>query len=102
MDDFYFSLAASVFVGLATTTLWSYTYTLLQHHTDEAFYGRIVAYNDMVFLLSVALISLLIGLLAESGVSLQIITVVLGSGFIIGTLYYGWIQKRFTLKEINL
>jgi len=101
MDNFYFSLAASVIVGLATTTLWSYTYTLLQHHTDEAFYGRIVAYNDMIFLLSVSLISLLIGFLAESGVTLKMITLVLGSGFIIGTLYYGWIQKRFTLNEIN-
>ena len=102
IEDFYLSLAASVIVGLGTTTLWSYTYTLLQQHTDEAFYGRIVAYNDMVFLLSIAVISLLIGLLAESGVTLKIITVLLGSGFIVGVLYYGWIRKHFELKEINL
>ncbi len=100
-ESFYASLAASVIVGLGTTTLWSYTYTLLQFHTDEEFYGRIVAYNDMIFLLGVALISLVIGMLAESGVSLKIITVVLGSGFIVAVFYYGWIQKRFTLKEIN-
>ena len=29
MHDFYLSLIASVIVGLFTTTLWSYTYTLL-------------------------------------------------------------------------
>ncbi len=102
IEDFYLSLAASVMVGLGTTTLWSYTYTLLQQHTDEAFYGRIVAYNDMVFLLSIAVISLLIGLLAESGVTLKVITVLLGNGFIVGVLYYGWIRKHFELKEINL
>jgi len=101
LDSFYASLAASVIVGLGTTTLWSYTYTLLQSHTDEEFYGRIVAYNDMIFLLSVAIISLVIGMLAESGISLKIITMVLGSGFIVAVFYYGWIQKRFTLKEIN-
>ena len=99
MDNFYLSLGASVIVGFGTTTLWSYTYTLLQLHTDEVFYGRIVAYNDMFFLLSVALISLLIGVLAENKISLQMITMALGSGFIVATLYYGWIQKHHILKE---
>ncbi len=101
LPSFYASLAASVLVGLGTTTLWSYTYTLLQHHTDEAFYGRIIAYNDMVFLLSVTLVSLIIGLLADYGLNLQIVAAFLGGGFVLGAGYYQWIQKRFALEEIK-
>lgn len=102
MQDFYSSLAASVVVGLGTTTLWSYTYTLLQHHTDEAFYGRIVAYNDMLFLLTVALVSLLIGTLAELGFSLPSITALLGAAFFGGMFYFIWIRQRFAIKEIRV
>jgi DHA3 family macrolide efflux protein-like MFS transporter len=102
LEDFYASLAASVVVGLGTTTLWSYTYTLLQHHTDEAFYGRIVAYNDMLFLLTVALVSLLIGALAEYGFDLPFITMLLGTAFFAGMGYFIWIRNRFTIKEITV
>lgn len=101
IDDFYFSLAASVVVGFVTTTLWSYTYTLLQHHTRNDFYGRIVAYNDMIFLGVGACASLLIGYLAQSGISLGVITLILGSVFVLAALYYGWIRRRYTLKEIG-
>jgi len=101
IDDFILSLLVSVFVGLGTTTLWSYTYTLLQHHTDPRFYGRIVAYNDMLFLLSASLTSLFIGLMAEQGIALWIITLSLGAGFALAALYYGWILKHYTLKEIE-
>ncbi len=100
LEDFILSLIISLFVGLATTTLWSYTYTLLQHHTDEHYYGRIVAYNDMVFLLTVALVSLLVGTLAELELPLTVITAVLGSGFFVGMGYYRWINRRYEIKEI--
>jgi DHA3 family macrolide efflux protein-like MFS transporter len=102
MENFYASLAASVVVGLGTTTLWSYTYTLLQHHTDEAFYGRIVAYNDMLFLLTVALVSLIIGALAEYGLDLPSITMLLGGAFFAGMFYFAWIRSRFAIKEITV
>ncbi len=101
LKNFGLSLAASVFVGLATTTLWSYTYTLLQHHTDKAFYGRIIAYNDMVFLLTVAAVSLAIGTLADAGVDLRIVTALLGSAFVAGAFYFRWISKHFRLEEIH-
>lgn len=101
LPSFYASLAASVLVGLGTTTLWSYTYTLLQHHTDTAYYGRVVAYNDMAFLLSVAVISLLIGILAEAGINLQAVTALLGGGFILGAGYYRWIVHRHPLEELR-
>ncbi len=99
IEHFYLSLLASVFVGFATTTLWSYTYTLLQHHTDKAYYGRIVAYNDMMFLLTVAIISMAIGYLVESGVSLSTITMLLGSSFVVAALYFVWIKKHYNIRD---
>ncbi len=101
MPHFYLSLLASVLVGLCTTTLWSYTYTLLQHHTDQAYYGRVVAYNDMLFLSVSAAISLVIGLCADAAVSLRVITLMLGLSFIGAMLYYYWLQRHFELKEIH-
>jgi len=102
IEDFYLSLVASVFVGFATTTLWSYTYTLLQHHTDRAYYGRVVAYNDMMFLLTVALVSLGIGYLVELGTALATITMLLGSSFVLAALYFIWIKKRYNIRETVL
>lgn len=101
IDDFYVSMVASVGVGFVTTTLWSYTYTLLQHHTHSDFYGRVIAYNDMMFLGVGAFVSLLIGYLAVFGLSLMMITVLLGSVFAVAALYYRWIQRTYHLKEIE-
>ncbi len=101
IDDFYLSLMASVAVGFVTTTLWSYTYTLLQHHTHSDYYGRVIAYNDMIFLGVGASVSLLIGYLATSGVSLGMITLLLASVFFIASVYYGWIRRHYELMEIE-
>jgi MFS family permease len=101
IDNFYGSLIASVAVGFVTTTLWSYTYTLLQHHTHSDFYGRVVAYNDMIFLGVGAFVSLLIGYLAVMGISLGMITLILGSVFMVASFYYGWIRHTYNLKEIG-
>lgn len=101
IDDFYGSLIASVAVGFVTTTLWSYTYTLLQHHTQYDFYGRVIAYNDMVFLGVGAFVSLLIGYLAVSGVSLAMITLILAAIFLLATLYFGWIRRTYELEELE-
>lgn len=100
MHDFYLSLFASIFVGLFTTTLWSYTYTLLQKNIDAKYYGRIVAYNDMLFLTSATLTSLMIGVLASNAFSLEFIAVVIGLGFLLGALYLSWILKRKNIKEV--
>jgi len=101
MHDFYLSLIASLVVGLFTTTLWSYTYTLLQKNIQEKYYGRIVAYNDMLFLSSAALTSFMIGFLASDGYSLEFITVLIGFGFIFGGLYFTWILKTKKIKDIS-
>ena len=99
IENFYLSLVTSIFVGFATTTLWSYTYTLLQHHTNKEYYGRIVAYNDMMFLLTVALVSIAIGYLVEFGIPLSTITMLLGSSFILAALYFVWIKKNYNIRE---
>ncbi len=100
MKDFYLSLVASVIVGLFSTTLWSYTYTLLQKNIEEKYYGRIVAYNDMLFLSSAAFTSFMIGFLATDGYSLEIITVLIGVGFVVGGIYFAWVIKSQNIKEI--
>ena len=101
MSNFYLSLLASVFVGLFTTTLWSYTYTLLQKNIDEKYYGRIVAYNDMLFLSSAAFTSFMIGYLATHNISLETITILMAGGFVVGGLYFVWILKHNTIEEIG-
>ena len=100
MENFYLSLVASITVGFFTTTLWSYTYTLLQKNIKEKYYGRIVAYNDMLFLSTAAFTSISIGFLATNGFSLKSITFILGSGFVVGGIYFQWILKNHNIKDI--
>ncbi|MBE0513793.1 MFS transporter [Sulfurimonas sp.] len=101
MEDFYMSLFASVIVGLFTTTLWSYTYTLLQKNIEQKYYGRIVAYNDMLFLTSATITSFMIGFLATKGFSLEFITFLIGLGFIVGAVYFRWVLATQNIKEIG-
>lgn len=91
--DFYVSFIGIVLCGLFTTTLWSYTYTLIQYETDEAYYGRVVAYNDMVFMGMSTLVSFIIGALFHFGMTLWMITCCLGLGFVGFGFYWRWIQK---------
>jgi MFS family permease len=102
IQNFYLSLLASVFVGIATTTLWSYSYTLIQHKTDKNFYGRIVAYNDMIFLLMASGTAYLTGELAKAGYSLDQIIKLLAFAFLLSSLYYGWIYKKFLVKNKDI
>ena len=101
MHNFYLSLAASVVVGFFTTTLWSYSYTLLQKNIEKKYYGRIVAYNDMLFLSSAAFTSYMIGFLATHSFSLEVITAIIGSGFFIGAIYYKYVLQSQNIKEIS-
>lgn len=101
MKNFYLSLFASAIVGLFTTTLWSYTYTLLQKNIDEKYYGRIVAYNDMLFLSMAAFTSFMIGYLRENSFSLEVIAMIMAGGFLSGAVYYTWVLKTQDIKEIT-
>lgn len=91
--NFYWSFIGIFLCGLSTTTLWSYTYTLLQYETDQAFYGRVIAYNDMVFMAMSTFVSFMIGALFEWGVPLWGITCLLGCAFIGFGFYWRWIEK---------
>lgn len=55
----------------------------------------------MLFLSSAALTSLMIGFLASNSFSLEFITVILGSGFLIGAIYFSWILKTQNIKDIS-
>ena len=100
MEWFYLSIAASILVGFFTTTLWSYTYTLLQKNIDKKYYGRIVAYNDMLFLSTAAFTSYMIGYLFEKDISLEMIAFFMGFGFIIGGVYYNYILKKESINDL--
>ncbi len=95
------SFTASLFmmlaIGFFTTTLWSFTYTLIQHATQKDFLGRVVAYNDMVFMFVSIATTLFTGGAYSAGISLQSITATLGIGFIAGGFYYRWFRSRFKI-----
>lgn len=85
--DFYISLIGIFLTGVFTTSIWSITYSFIQRETQEEFRGRVVAYNDMIFLLSNALISILIGILASLAVPLSYITMTLGALFLLCAIF---------------
>jgi MFS family permease len=94
-EDLYVSFIGIIMSGLFTTTLWSYTYTILQYETQKEFYGRIIAYNDMVFMGVSTFVSFAIGFLYEGGFLLSHITMLLGGVFILFGFYYRWILYRY-------
>ena len=95
--DFINSLILMFFVGLFMTSLWSYTYYMIQNATKEEFLGRVIAYNDMTFMLSNIGVTLFIGSLAKSGVAISVITLCLGIGFILSAFYYAWFRRVYLL-----
>jgi MFS family permease len=92
---FYFALFSLFVTGFFITTLWSYTYLLVQEEVDTKYMGRIISYNDMFFMLSNVVTALFIGYASAGGLSLQGITVTLGAGFVFIALYYLWFKKRY-------
>lgn len=93
--NFYFGLVGLFTAGFFTTTLWSYTYLLIQEEIEPKFMGRVISYNDMFFMLANVLVALFIGYSAEWGLSLEYITVILGLGFIVTAGYYAWFKRRY-------
>jgi len=93
--NFYMGLLALFVTGFFITTLWSYTYLLVQRETDPKYMGRVVSYNDMVFMLSNAMTALFIGYAYTFGLALEEITLLLGSGFILFAVYYLWFRRTY-------
>lgn len=82
-QEYHFSLIGSLLAGFFTATIWSITYSMIQQATQTEYLGRVIAYNDMVFLLANIATAFFIGILADIGVSLPIITFLLAGGFFI-------------------
>lgn len=95
VEDFFLSLIGSFMAGVASTTLWSFTYTLIQKHTAKEYYGRVIAYNDMIFLSTGAFSSFLVGALIESGWSITAVLSTLGGAFIVAMVYIVWVRSVY-------
>lgn len=97
--NFYLALIALLITGFFITTLWSYTYLLIQEETDSHYMGRVISYNDMFFMLSNVATAMFIGYASKWGLSLEGITFTLGFGFIVVAVYYIWFKKRYLDEE---
>ncbi|TEY01248.1 MFS transporter [Campylobacter sp. US33a] len=93
--NFYISFIGLLAAGFCTSSLWSYTYTAIQNQCDKKYYGRVIAYTDMVFLGFSAGFSLLTGLLYDLGMSLNFITALLGVVFIFVAFYWHFVNKKY-------
>lgn len=89
------SLLGMFLVGLLTTSLWSYTYYMLQREVEVNYLGRVIAYNDMIFMLFNISVTLFVGYAANMGMELKSITIIMGCGFILMALYYRWYQHTY-------
>ncbi|MFC2073232.1 MFS transporter [Campylobacterota bacterium] len=93
--NFYLALISLFITGFFITTLWSYTYLLIQEETDTHFMGRVISYNDMFFMLSNVATAMFIGYASKWGLSLEGITFTLGIGFILVAVYYIWFKRQY-------
>lgn len=93
--NFYFALIGLFITGFFITTLWSYTYLLIQEETDPKYMGRVISYNDMFFMLSNVATALFIGYAVKWGLSLENITFTLGFGFLVVAGYYLWFKRHY-------
>jgi len=93
--EFYYSLISILIVGLLSTSLWSYSYYMIQKEIELEFLGRVIAYNDMIFMMSNISIILFIGYASQAGMELRDITIIMGIGFLITGAYYFWFKKRY-------
>ena len=93
--NFYTALVGLFLTGFFTTTIWSYTYAMLQEKVEQNYLGRVLAYNEMFFMLMNISTTFFIGFMATL-VGLDTITAILGGAFF-GVAYY---FKRVFLKDI--
>lgn len=95
--NYYLGLIGLIAAGFCTSSLWSFTFTMLQNSCDKKFYGRVIAYKDMVYFIISAFVSLAIGFAYELGISLMAITFSMGSVFLIGAFYYKFVYEKYKL-----
>lgn len=93
--NFYISFLGLIGAGFFTSALWAYTYAMIQKNADKEYHGRAIAYTDMIYLSFSAIISMLMGFLFEIGLSLKLITGLLGMIFIFAAFYWKWFYKKY-------
>ncbi|ELV9493279.1 MFS transporter [Campylobacter jejuni] len=93
--NFYISFLGLIGAGFFTSALWAYTYTMIQKNADKEYHGRVIACTDMIYLSFSAIISMLMGFLFEIGLSLELITGLLGMIFIFAAFYWKWFYKKY-------
>lgn len=97
--SFYLSLAGMFLVGLMTTSIWSYTYSVLQQHTSEELLGRVISYNDMLFMGVSVGMTYTIGRLASGGMELHFISAIIGSLFLFMAIYAYYLRNKITAEQ---
>ena len=93
--NYTYSLVGMFAVGLLSTSLWSYTYYMIQQEIETKYLGRVIAYNDMIFMITNVAVTLFIGFLAQINIDLKYITISLGVGFILTSFYYTWFKNKY-------
>ncbi len=85
--NFYFALGSLFLVGFLTSTIWSYTYAMLQEECDHKYLGRVLAYNEMIFMFANIVTTIFIGIFATI-LDLNIVTYILGIMFLFVAILY--------------
>ena len=93
--NYFISFIGLIAAGFCITTLWSYTFTRLQHHCDDEFLGRVIAYNDMLFFIVSALTSAAVGFFYEFGINLKMITIAMAICFLVAGFYYKFVYDKY-------
>lgn len=88
IGNFYATLVLLLLIGLIAALLWAYTYTMLQRATDREYLGRVLAFNDMGFMIFGVATTLGIGYLYDFGVGLGAIAALIGAFFIMNAVGY--------------
>lgn len=97
--NFWISFIGLIFAGFFTNMIWSYTYTAIQSVCEEEYYGRVIAYVDMVFMTFSLFITIITGWLFDNGVSTFSITIMMGICFIIGAFYWKFYIRKYECEK---
>lgn len=98
--DFTLSLMSMFFVGLFTTSIWSFTYYMLQQNTDEELLGRVISYNDMVFMAVSVGMTYTIGKMASNDIPLENISMMIGAIFFL-VAFYAFVLRNKIIIDVN-
>ena len=94
-SNFFTSLFGAFLAGILLTTLWSFTMTMLQESCDTLYFGRIIAFNDMIFTSTAVLSSIFIGFLLDSGLDERGAIALIGGFFALWGLVYIRMAPKF-------